>query len=50
VAYTIKKVALNVIIACFYARGNADTKVAIFADEVVYLLSPGRHIGSIEIL
>jgi hypothetical protein len=49
VAHAIEKVALDVVIACFCARGDADTEVAILADEAARPLSPDRHVGSIEI-
>jgi hypothetical protein len=49
VAHAIEKVALDVVIACFCTRGDADAEVAILADEAACPLSPDRHVGSIEI-
>jgi hypothetical protein len=49
VAYTIKKIAFNIIITYFYIRGNADTEVIILTDEVACLLSTNRYVGSMKI-
>jgi hypothetical protein len=49
VAHTIKKIAFDIVITCFCARGDADTEVAILADEAACPLSTNRHVGSMEI-
>jgi len=47
--HTIQKIALDVIVAGFCPRCDADSKIAIFPDETAGPLSSYRHVSSMEI-
>jgi hypothetical protein len=48
-AHTIQKIALDVVVAGFCPRCDADAEIAILPDETAGPLGSYRHVGSMEI-